>query len=132
MSISSKAKSGLFLLLTTLLLASCGQQHDAEDLIRDFLNENLEVSDRTNEQFSRLDSTKHVTPQRVGEMRRKANDIAIFKKGIIYPQNNRIPSKLLLMNVKYTLTDMHGREQDYMQTFYMDKELSRVVAFKEN
>lgn len=44
----------------------------------------------------------------------------------------RSPDTLLYIRATYQLTDHDGKKQEITQTFYLDKALTRVIAFKEN
>ena len=103
--------SGLVLMFT-----SCGDQHKAQSLVKDFLNENLVELDCSYERFSRL------TPTAM---------ISFDKKNINY-NDAAYPDTLLYLRATYKLTNHQGEKQEVTQTFYLDKGLTRVIGFKEN
>ena len=115
-----------------LALTSCGDQHKAQSLVKDFLNENLEERDCSYERFSRLTPTAMIDMNGVKDMRQHMSQMPYMKKNINYQDASAISDTLLYIRATYKLTDKTGKEQELTQTFYMDKALTRVVAFKEN
>lgn len=115
-----------------LALTSCGDQHKAQSLVKDFLNENLEEKDCSYERFSRLTPTAMIDMNGVKAMRQHMSQMPYVKKDINYQDASAISDTLLYIRATYKLTDKAGKEQELTQTFYMDKALTRVVAFKEN
>lgn len=115
-----------------LALTSCGDQHKAQALVKDFLNENLEERDCSYERFSRLTPTAMIDMNGVKDMRQHMSQMPYMKKNINYQDASAISDTLLYIRATYKLTDKTGKEQELTQTFYMDKALTRVVAFKEN
>ncbi len=115
-----------------LALTSCGDQHKAQSLVKDFLNENLEERDCSYERFSRLTPTAMIDMNGVKDMRQHMSQMPYMKKNINYQDASAISDTLLYIRATYKLTDKAGKEQELTQTFYMDKALTRVVAFKEN
>lgn len=115
-----------------LALTSCGDQHKAQSLVKVFLNENLEEKDCSYERFSRLTPTAMIDMNGVKAMRQHMSQMPYVKKNINYQDASAISDTLLYIRATYKLTDKAGKEQELTQTFYMDKALTRVVAFKEN
>lgn len=115
-----------------LALTSCGDQHKAQSLVKDFLNENMEERDCSYERFSRLTPTAMIDMNGVKDMRQHMSQMPYMKKNINYQDASAISDTLLYIRATYKLTDKTGKEQELTQTFYMDKALTRVVAFKEN
>lgn len=114
-----------------LVLTSCGNQHKAQSLVKDFLNENLLDSDCSFERFSKLTPTAMIDFAKVKDMRKNMSKLPYLKRDINY-QDDAFPDTLLYLRATYKLTDNNGKKQELTQTFYMDKALTRVVAFKEN
>jgi len=114
-----------------LLLASCGQQNKAQGLVKDFLKENLNSADCSFERFGKLAQTAMIDAQRVEQLRKEMKNIPSMKQDIKY-EDGVCPDTLLYIRATYKLTDHSGKEQEYTQTFYMDKELTRIIAFKQN
>ena len=105
-----------------LLFASCGQQHKAENLAKEFVAENMEnPSAISHQDFADLGTTRHISDSLITLMRQRG--ASGFKKGITY---GKIPSGDL-----YFLRMSYISNGDTLQnTFYFDSELSEVVAFK--
>lgn len=123
----------LFLAMGIVLaLTSCGDQHKAQSLVKDFLNENLEENDCSYERFSRLTPTAMIDINGVKAMRQHMSKMPYMKKNINYQDASAISDTLLYIRATYKLTGKAGKEQELTQTFYMDKALTHVVAFKEN
>lgn len=114
-----------------LLFASCGEQHKAQNLVKDFLYENLTENDCSFKKFSKISKTAMIDANRVKQMRHDVATLPIVKKNINY-NDGAFPDTLLYIRATYQLTDKSGKQQEYTQTFYMDKALSRIIAFKEN
>lgn len=127
-----KIRLFLALGLVIALATSCDEQHKAQSLVKDFLNENLEEKDCSYERFSKLTPTAMINQNVVKVMRRHMSQMPYVKKKINYQDGATLPDTLLYMRATYKLTDKTGKEQELTQTFYMDKALTRVVAFKEN
>lgn len=110
-----------------LLLASCGQQHDAETIVNDFLKANLaDPSSLSGVQFAAIDSTGHVNDSIVEAMRSNAAATGIFKQGIAYAERSgNAKAKLITSRTEYTI----GTRQ-FAATFYIDAASKGVVAFK--
>ena len=106
-----------------LLLVSCGQQHQAKSLVKDFVKANAnEEIDITS--FSDLDSTKVISDSLLQVMRTNAMSDPLFKKGFQFTAE-RTGSTLLYIRMKYG-EDSLGLSK----TFYFDKDLTGIVAFK--
>ena len=105
-----------------LLFASCGQQHKAENLVSDFVAENMENPSAINDKdYADLGTTRHISDSLITLMRQRG--ASGFKKGITY---GKMPSGDL-----YFLRMSYISNGDTLQnTFYFDSELSGVVAFK--
>ena len=112
--------------LTALLLfASCGQRQAAKGLVKDFIQANAahpEQIDITS--FSDLDSTRVISDSLIQAMRTKAEHDTLFKKGLKYTAE-RQGATLLYIRMKY------GNDSLAMsRTFYFDRDLTGIVAFK--
>ena len=115
-----------------LALTSCGDQHKAQSLVKDFLNENLEERDCSYERFSRLTPTAMIDMNGVKDMRQHMSQMPYMKKNINYQDASAISDTLLYIRATYQLTNHDSKKQEITQTFYLDKALTRVIAFKEN
>ena len=106
----------LFSLLALLLFASCGKEGDAKSMVEDFLDTYLVDNARSDTRFSRMDSTKMITPATVMALREHMKTVKLFKPYI---------------RVTYTKPTADGKGKSYTQTFYFDPEVKRLIAFKE-
>ncbi len=124
-----KARVVLFLTLSLLLFSGCGRQHQSKVLIRNFLNENLVYGDISDDSYGKLDSTSLVTKSRIEKMHEVTRQLPEFHPHIQYG----VPtSTLMFVTVGYKITRNDGKVSKYRQTFYMDKNLTEIVAFKNN
>lgn len=121
----------ILLMGLVVLATSCGQQHQAQGLVKDFLNENLNGSDCSFERFSRISQTAMIDANKIMQLRKEMANSPNMKRGISY-QEGDFPDTLLYIRATYKLTDINGTKQEFTQTFYMDKELTRIIAFKQN
>ena len=110
-----------------LLFASCGQQHQAKEVIQAFVDENAaEPSARSSISIAKFDSTKVINDSVILAMRANADTIKRYKQAIKYAEGQ--PSrKLFVARISYTID---GAE--YSDTYYLDDQLTRVIAFKSN
>lgn len=120
----------LFSLLALLLFASCGKEGDAKSMVEDFLDTYLVDNARSDTRFSRMDSTKMITPATVMALREHMKTVKLFKPNVSYAEGN-IPKTLYYIRVTYTKPTADGKGKSYTQTFYFDPEVKRLIAFKE-
>ena len=111
-----------------LLLTSCGQQHEAEALVEDFMDKNMKDEVSINaRRFTDIDSTFLLTNDVIQKMRNKAaNGGQRYKKGINYADGNPT-RKLFITRVKYYVDTLECSD-----TYYLNADLTHIVAFKEN
>lgn len=126
-----KIKFSILFLGIVLLFTSCGEQHKAQSLVKDFLNENLIDNDCSFERFSKLTPTAMINAERLAAMRKDIETLPIVKKGIQYGSND-LPDTLLYIRATYKLTGKDGEKEKFTQTFYMDKGITHIIAFKKN
>ncbi len=105
-----------------LLSVSCGRQHDAEQTVKAFVEQNMQdgikISDRD---FADLGTTRLIGDSLVMLMRQRG--AKLYKQGITYPE---VPEGEL-----YYLRMSYVHEDDTLQnTFYLNQELTEVIAFK--
>ena len=72
----------LFSLLALLLFASCGKEGDAKSMVEDFLDTYLVDNARSDTRFSRMDSTKMITPATVMALREHMKTVKLFKPNV--------------------------------------------------
>lgn len=118
-----KSRVHIIIVISALLLfASCGQQHKAESLAKDFVAENMEdPSAISGKDFADLGTTRHISDSLITVMRQRG--ASGYKKGISY---GKMPTGDL-----YYLRMSYINNGDTLQnTFYFDAKLTEVVAFK--
>ena len=106
-----------------LLFASCGQQHSAEQTVKAFVEANMENggNDISSREFADIGTTKFISDSLIQLMRHRG--APLFKQGISYPD---VPDGEL-----YYLRMSYVHDGDTLQnTFYLNQELTEVVAFK--
>ena len=110
-----------------LLLASCGQQHQARTLVDDFMEANLADPKALNGvSYASLDSTRVISDSLIGVMRSLAKQNPRFKSDIAYAE--RKSTRLLYI----TRVDYCLNQDSCQDTYYLDDSLTGVVAFKSN
>lgn len=112
---------------TMLLLASCGQQHKAETLVEDFMDKNLKSPSNVSIiEFAKIDSTKRINDSIITNMRTVAEQSERYNQGIVYDKSGH-GKTLITLRVQYRIAN-----DTCSDTYYLDKELTKVVAFKTN
>ena len=110
-----------------LLFVSCGQQHQAKEIIQDFVDQNAtEPSSRSSISFVKFDSTRVINDSIILAMRANADTIKRYVKLVKYAEGS-FGGKLYVARITYTIDGV-----EYSDTYYLDDQLSRVVAFKSN
>ena len=105
-----------------LLSVSCGRQHEAEQTVKAFIEANMqddvEISDRD---FADLGTTSLISDSLIEQMRQRGAEL--YKQGITYPKAP--DGELYYLRMRYV------HDKDTLQnTFYLNQELTEVVAFK--
>lgn len=109
-----------------LLLCACGQQHNAERVVKDFMERNLkDPSSLTDVEFNDIDSTRHITNDVAATLRRQMAATAAQYKGDIDYGDAPQDGSLIMTSVRYT-----NGGKSYRDTYYMDRDITNVVAFK--
>lgn len=115
----------VFVLFTAaLMMMGCGEQYQAKGVVKDFLKSNLTTTDYSVKRFSSVDSTRNITPQQVAGLRHLCTQLKAFKKAIDYPAYEKKDA------LKFTRMTLMVNDDTLNCTFYLDKSLQRVVAFK--
>ena len=108
--------------LALLLLASCGQRYKAKGIVKDFVKEHAtEEIDITS--FSDLDSTKVISDSLLQEMRLRAEKDTLFKD--VKLASIPLSTTLLYIRMRYGADSLNQS-----RTFYFDRDLTGIVAFK--
>ena len=107
-----------------LLSASCGRQQEAKSIVKDFMKANVEDYSKVSFlDFYDVDSTRNISDSLIQVLHGRTP--AHFSRNINYQP--RDAKTLWLIRTKYLMD-----EDSCSATFYIDKEMTGVVAFKEN
>lgn len=107
-----------------LLLASCGRRQEAKSIIKDFMKANVEDYSKVSYlEFYDVDSTRNISDSLIQVLHGRTP--AHFRRDISY--RKRDGKTLWLLRTRYLMD-----KDTCSATFYMDKEMTGVVAFKEN
>lgn len=113
--------------MSLLLFASCGPQQEAEELVEQFMKQNMkEELDISGLHFTDIDSTRLVNDSVVISLRQQAKRASRYQGNIKYAPDQPF-KQLITIRVKYYI-----EEKEYSDTYYLDMDLTRIVAFKEN
>ena len=122
---TSRAYIILLSVVSMLLLASCGKQQSAKKLVKEFVKEYAtQEIDITS--FSDLDSTRVISDTLLLNMRKTAKNDPLFKSDFQFTAERDTPT-LLFIRMRYHEPD-DTLEQS--RTFYFNRELTGIVAFK--
>ena len=109
-------------ILAMLLFTACGQQYQAKRLVKDYVKdhatEELHITD-----FSDLDSTRVISDSLFQAMQAAAASDPQFKD--VSFSGAKATSPLLYIRMRYQKDTL-----ELSRTFYFDKDLSAVIAFK--
>lgn len=122
-------KQYLYILIgmSLLLFASCGPQQEAEELVEQFMKQNMkEEIDISGLHFMDIDSTRLVNDSVVISLRQQAKRASRYQGNIKYAPDQPF-KQLITIRAKYYI-----EEKEYSDTYYLDMDLTRIVAFKEN
>ena len=107
-----------------LLFVSCGRQQTAKSIVKDFMEAHVEDYSKVSYlEFYDIDSTRNISDSLIQLLHGRTP--AHFSKNISYQQ--RGGKTLWLIRTRYLMD-----EDTCSATFYLDKEMTGVVAFKEN
>lgn len=112
--------------LVALLSVSCGKQHNVESVVEDFMEANIsDASSLSDIEFNDIDSTRYLNDSIVNAMRSAVKTAATqYRHDIVYPSGG-VGDCLVMVRVAYKLG-----EKRYNDTFYLNTQLTDVVAFK--
>lgn len=123
----AKMKHAYAVVFLLMLLASCGKQHQAESLVKDFMKENMSQPDlMRGANFRKLDSTYVITDSLIQVFHATANQSGRYKANISYAAGEAT-KPLMITRVSYKWNDA-----EVSDTYYLDAALTRVVAVKCN
>lgn len=113
--------------MSLLLFVSCGPQAEAEELVEQFMEQNMKPElSPSSVHFTDIDSTHAVTDSIIISLRQQARQAVRYQPAIKYAPDEPF-KKLIITRVKYELDD-----KECSDTYYLDMALTHVVAFKEN
>ncbi len=112
----------LLISIGLLLLASCGQRYEAKQLVKSFVKEHatekIDISS-----FSDLDSTKVISDSLLQVLQTNATKDTLFKD--VHFTTQRTSPTLLYIRMRYGADSLNQS-----RTFYFDKDLTTIIAFK--
>ena len=121
-------KKTLLSILSVMLFASCGEQHKAEGIVKQFLNESL-VNSEYKAQYGKLGHTQKIDDLKLRSMRQVTQKSdKLFKKPVQYGNYKDLPQLLFIR------TTIIQNNDTAIRTIYLHPELLHdgVVAIKEN
>ena len=110
--------------MCSLVLVACGGKHKAGSTVGEFLKSNIVDTEYSTEVLA-FDSTKALGDSLILTMRTEAAADKYFKKNIhwgAYEGGKLVYARVRILQLKDTL----------VRTFYLDKDMNTVVAFKMN
>ncbi|MBR4363488.1 MAG: hypothetical protein IKP33_00950 [Prevotella sp.] len=112
-----------------LFLASCGKQHQAESVVKDFMEAHLvDPSSLSDVTFRDLDSTTTFRGDSlIQQLRKAAAASGRYQSNASYEAPDGASNKLLFVRVSYR---QKGEERS--DTYYLNSSLTGVVAVKTN
>lgn len=108
-----------------LLMCACGKRYKAESTVKNFVGENILVKDYSMD-FAKFDSTVHLNDSILTRMKISARGNSLFKKNINYGTTAGKGK------YAYVQTKIYTGKDTLTHTFYLDMNLSEVIAFKRN
>ncbi|MBR5039224.1 MAG: hypothetical protein IKX65_10955 [Prevotella sp.] len=121
-------KKTLLIILSVMLFVSCGEEHKAEGVVKQFLKENL-VNQDYKARFNKLGHTQKIDAQQLSSMQKATQqDDALFKKPVKYGAYKELQQLLFIR------TTIIQEKDTFIRTIYLHPELpdDGVVAIKEN
>lgn len=87
--------------MVMLLSVSCGQQHDAEHIVKEFMKENMkDAAAMSSLDFDRMDSTRLINDSIITSIRAHAGESGIYKTEISYVMENQAKERSCLYFVQ--------------------------------
>ena len=116
------------LIIALLLLASCGKQYKAKSMVKEFVSENAKQEIDIHS-FSDLDSTRVISDSLIMDLRERAKNDPLFKSAPLLTYNGKgvQPQTLLYIRMRYQVP---GDTLEAARTFYFDRDLTGIIAFK--
>jgi uncharacterized lipoprotein YehR (DUF1307 family) len=119
----------IFSLFVILMLSGCGKQYKVKKIVEDFMDTN--ISQKYSD-FSviKFDSTDYVADSMISVMRNNVDTSSIYKRDVKFTKRNN--TRLLFLTSSFKAIDRNGKYVKQCQTFYINKDMSGVVSFKNN
>lgn len=111
-----------------MLFASCGEQHKAEGIVKQFLKENL-VNQDYKARFNKMGRTQKIGYQQLSSMQKATHqDDTLFKKPVRYGAFKDLQQLLFIR------TTIIQDKDTFIRTIYLHPDLidNGIVAIKEN
>ena len=109
-------------ILALLLFTACGQQYQAKNLVKDFVKEHA-TEELNITGFTDLDSTRVISDSLFHAMQQNAANDPLFKN--VNFSGKTPSSTLLYIRMRYQKDTL-----ELSKTFYFDRDLSAIIAFK--
>ena len=114
--------------IIVLLPVACGQQHQAKSVIQDFVEQFAnEPSAYSSITIVKFDSTRVLSDSVIEKMRANADTVQRYDTKRIKYADGPKEGKLFVARIKYSING-----DDYSETYYLDDQLTHVIAFKTN
>lgn len=126
----------VFLFLAAGLLAlasvSCGKRHSAKKLVESFIDKHAQQASVSITDVGKLDSTDRVDNSTINALQADVKNGGLYKPDTKFGKRPTNTKTLLMIRVTLETKDEKGEKKPYKQTFYLDPELTSVVAVKTN
>jgi PBP1b-binding outer membrane lipoprotein LpoB len=123
----SMKKIFILLFSSAILLMGCGEEHQAQRLVKGFLDNNLKNNDISEVEYSNIDSTFFITDSMIRVMRNSTSNDVEFKKKMSYSPG-KINRKKMFLSVRFNT--IKGDKKKY--TFYLNDSCTEIICLKKN
>ena len=124
----------VFMLLAAIALTftamSCGKRRSAKQLVENFIDEHTLLSSVSVTDVGKLDSTDRVDNSTIKALQADVKSGGLYKPDTKFGQRPSNTKTLLMLRITLEAKDEKGEKKPYKQTFYLDPELTSVVAVK--
>ena len=116
--------AGLGFLMMLAVFSSCGNSYTAKGHVKDFMSEQMALTDVDYIAWSNVDSTLHLTDSMLEAMHKRAQTSRLVKGLIKYQPRT---AKLNMITLKYAI-----KKDTLNATFYLDDKFAGIVGVKSN
>ena len=116
--------AGLGFLMMLAVFSSCGNSYTAKGHVKDFMSEQMALTDVDYIAWSNVDSTLHLTASLLEAMHKRAPTTRLVKGLIKYQPRT---AKLNMITLKYAI-----KKDTLTATFYLDDKFAGIVGVKSN